>query len=190
MGLPAQVALSESIPIADATGDELETLVREHARLVYKVAHSVLRNHHDAEDVTQDTFTRLLRQRKSLAQVRDLRAWLARTAWRVAIDRRRGAPEISLDEAAEAVLGLRAAGAPADVIAANRQMMGLLERLIKTLPEDLRETLGLSMAEEMTSAQIGEALGIPEGSVRTRLLRARQLLREKLSAVLEGHRTR
>ncbi len=189
MAVPVQMVLSESIPLADAAGDELETLVREHSRLVYTVAYSVLRNHHDAEDVTQDTFIRLLRRRRNLVQIQDSRAWLARTAWRLAIDRRKAAPEISLDEAAEAVLRLRAAGAAVDVVAANQQMMVVLERLIETLPKDLRETLALSMAEEMTSAQIGEVLGIPEGSVRTRLLRARQLLREKLSAVLEGHKS-
>ncbi len=48
-----QVILSESVSTTDASGDELETTVREQARLVYKIAYSVLRNHHDAEDVAQ-----------------------------------------------------------------------------------------------------------------------------------------
>ncbi len=47
--------------------DQLELAVREHARLVYRVAYSVLRDHHDAEDATQETFLRVLRYRRKLA---------------------------------------------------------------------------------------------------------------------------
>jgi RNA polymerase sigma-70 factor (ECF subfamily) len=55
-----------------------------------------------------------------------------------------------------------------------------VHRLIDTLPEELRQPLVLSTLEEMTSAQIGTALGIPEGTVRTRIQRARILLKQKL----------
>jgi RNA polymerase sigma-70 factor (ECF subfamily) len=187
MAVPGQVILSESIPIAGAAGDELEVAVREHARFVYKVAYAVLRNHHDAEDAAQEAFFRFWRHRKDWSSIRDRRAWLARTVWRVALDRRKSAPEVALDEAAEAVRQLRAQGSIAEEIAAQAQMLGLLERLIATLPRELRDTLVLSTVEEMTSAEISEVLGIPEGSVRSRLLRARELLREKLAAVLERH---
>ncbi|MBZ5544136.1 MAG: sigma-70 family RNA polymerase sigma factor [Acidobacteriia bacterium] len=126
-----------------------------------------------------------LRTRRKRAEIRDRRAWLARTAWRVALDRRKGNPEVGLEDAAEAVLRLRAQGAAPDEIAAQEQMQALLARLIASLPEDLRGVLMLSAAEDLTTAEISEALGIPEGSVRTRLMRARELLRGKLSALLE-----
>lgn len=71
-------------------------------------------------------------------------------------------------------------------MAANQQMGALLERLIASLPTELREPLTLSTVEELSSPEIAEVLGIPEGSVRMRLMRARQILKEKLSAVLEG----
>lgn len=187
MSVPEQAILSEAPPIVDTMDAAVEEAVREYSRAVYKIAFSVLRNHHDAEDATQEAFVRLLRygKRNRLASVRDLRAWLARVAWRVALDRRRGASEVSLDEAAEAVSGLRAAGAGADAIAASEQMKLLLARLIDGLPRDLRDTLTLSLAEELSSPEIAAVLGIPEGSVRERLWRARRILREKLSALLE-----
>src|SRR5258708_14447008 len=50
--------------------DALEAAVREHARLVYRIAYSVLRNHHDAEDATQETFVRVLRYARKLDGVR------------------------------------------------------------------------------------------------------------------------
>src|ERR1700735_2835694 len=67
----------------------IEVLVRQNARLVYRIAYAVLRSHHDAEDATQETFVRVLRYGKQLAGVDDPKTWLARIAWRVAIDRRK-----------------------------------------------------------------------------------------------------
>jgi len=180
-----QVILSESVSTTEAGRDELEATVREEGRLVYKVAYSVLRNHHDAEDVAQETFLRFLRHRKRWAEIRDRRAWLATVAWRVALDRKRVSAEVALEDAAEAVSKLRADGAPADEIAASRQMMSLLDRLVSSLPRDLREPLILATTEELTSAEISQVLGIPEGSVRGRLLRGREILRVKLAALLE-----
>ena len=189
MVVSGQVSLSEPIAMADAARDEFEGIVREHARFVYKVAYSVLRNHHDAEDAAQETFLRFLRNQKKWAEIRDRRAWLARTAWRVALDRKKP-KEVALDEVAEAVLELQDQGAGADEIAATEQMTMLLGRLIATLPQDLRDAMTLSTVEELTSVEISEVLGIPEGSVRTRLFRAREILREKLSNLLERKRGR
>jgi RNA polymerase sigma-70 factor (ECF subfamily) len=185
-----QVILSESVITTEAGRDELEATVREEGRLVYKVAYSLLRNHHDAEDVAQETFLRFLRHRKRWAEIRDRRAWLATVAWRVALDRKRMPAEVALEDAAEAVSKLRADGAPVDEIAASRQMMSLLGRLVSSLPRDLREPLILATTEELTSAEISQVLGIPEGSVRTRLLRGREILREKLAALLEPKHAR
>jgi RNA polymerase sigma-70 factor (ECF subfamily) len=67
----------------------LESLVREHSRLVYRIAYAVLRSHHDAEDSTQETFLRVLRYSSKLDAVEDPKTWLTRIAWRVAVDRGR-----------------------------------------------------------------------------------------------------
>lgn len=184
-----QAILSESILIADAGADLVESLVREHARFVYRVAYSVLRNHHDAEDAVQETFIRVWRHRSELRDLREARPWLARIAWRVAVDKRRRPADLSLDEQEEAARGvqeLRAKGAGADELAISAQMQELLAALIAGLPRDLREVLTLSTLEEMSSAEAGAVLGIPEVTVRTRLFRARQLLKSKLAAVMEG----
>src|SRR3954469_24131439 len=89
--------------------DAIEAAVREHARLVYRIAYSILRNHHDAEDATQETFVRVMRYRRKLEGVRDPKSWLARIAWRVAVERGKKRPEISLtdSETTEATVQLR-----------------------------------------------------------------------------------
>ncbi len=184
------MTLTGSQRITEAVHDDLEAAVREHAGFVYRVAYSVLRNRQDAEDVAQDTFLRYWRSRKKWTEIRDQRGWLARTAWRAALDHRKKPTGIGLEEAAEVVHGLRAQGAGADEIAVTGQMMALLSRLIATLPPDLRDVLSLSTVEELSSAEISEILRIPAGSVRSRLMRAREMLREKLSALLESKHER
>ena len=100
MALGAHLVLSEGIAIAQqaqAKTDELEALVRDYARLVYRIAFSVLRNAEDAEDAVQEVFARVLRSRHKLPEVLDRKAYLARIAWRVAVDSRRTRPEVSID---------------------------------------------------------------------------------------------
>ena len=58
----------------------LEGLVREHSRLVYRIAYAVLRSHPDAEDSTQETFLRVLRYSSKLAMVEEPKRWLSRIA--------------------------------------------------------------------------------------------------------------
>lgn len=186
MAVAGQVLLSRAILRAEAAAEELEALIRAHARLVYRIAYSVLRNPAEAEDAAQETFLRAWRYRQRWQQVADLRAWVARVAWRVALDWRRTDPEVSMEEAAQAVLAMKAAGHSPEELAAESQMAALLERLIASLPGELREPLVLSTVEEMSSADIAAILEIPDATVRTRLMRARQLLREKLAAVLGG----
>src|SRR5262245_44838917 len=84
-----------------AGAEAIEALVREHSRLVYRIAYAVMRSHHDAEDATQETFMRVLRYSSKLPAVENPKTWLARIAWRVAVDRRRkrsAAPEVPLDD--------------------------------------------------------------------------------------------
>jgi RNA polymerase sigma-70 factor (ECF subfamily) len=190
MAAIGQVILSQALLSANAKDREFEAAVREHARYVYRVAQAVLRNHHDAEDSVQETFLRFLRQQGNWAGIRNPRAWLAWTAWRLAVDRRRQLVVVSMEEAADVVQTLRAAGASAEEAAAQAQTLALVERLISSLPKDLRDPLTLSTLEELTSAEIGEVLGIPEGSVRERVSRARTMLSEKLAGLLEKNRGR
>ena len=178
------VILSEAMAMAQVAENVLEAMVREHARLVYRVAYSVVRNHHDAEDVTQETFARVLRYGKKVCEVRDQRTWLARIAWRVAVDRRKKMPEISLDDATNTVSELRTSLASAEEVVLGSEMSRMLEALISALPEQLRDPLTLSTVQEMSANDIAEILRIKPAVVRSRLFRAREILHEKLSALL------
>jgi RNA polymerase sigma-70 factor, ECF subfamily len=171
----------------EASEDAVEAAVREYARLVYRVTYSVLRNHHDAEDATQEVFVLVLRHRSKLQKVGDRKAWLARIAWRVAIDRRKKAPEMSLDDAGtnSVIFQIRSQLASAEEFSLGQEITELLESLIAALPDQLRNVLTLSTVQDLTPSEIAELLAISESSVRSRMFRARLLLKDKLTVLLE-----
>jgi RNA polymerase sigma-70 factor (ECF subfamily) len=72
--------------------------------------------------------------------------------------------------------------------AVDRGERAVLKRLIDGLPEELRQPLVLSSVEEMTSREVAKVMGIPEGTVRTRVMRARTELRRRFVAMKEGQR--
>ena len=181
-----QVLVEKTTAVAYAGEDILELLVREHARLVYRIAYSVLRHHQDAEDATQETFVRVLRYSKKLAGVDNPRAWLARIAWRVAVERRKKSPEIPLEDMTETVVELCSKLTAADDAMLGHEMSELLGGLIQGLPPKLRGPIILSTVEEMSMTDIAQVLGINEAAVRSRLFRARAILKDKLSVLLEG----
>ncbi len=163
---------------------QLEALVREHSRLVYRIAYAVLRRHHDAEDATQETFMRVLRYSSNLAGVEDPKTWLARIAWRVSVDRCRRTQrteEIALDDPEKPVPEVTSAESSADATMQAAQVGAALERMIAALPEKLRQPLILSTIEGMSPREVAATLRINEAAVRSRVFRARQILREKLA---------
>ena len=180
-----QALARESTLMAWSKEDALEIAVREHARLVYRVAYSVLRNHHDAEDATQETFLRALRYRRKLEGVREAKTWLASIAWRVAIGRAKKRPEVSLsdEQFSAAAEQLRSQLKSAEEFTLGNEMADLLAAMITGLPEGLRDAMRLSTVNELSPAEISEVLGASEASVRSRLFRARQILKEKLTAI-------
>lgn len=164
-----------------AQRDEVEfaACVQRQSRLVFRVAYAVLRNAHDAEDVVQEAFLKLYRNGR-WRDVRDEKAYFARVAWRMAIDR---LPEQHVSSEVEMEVASPLPGP--EQLVSDADWQSKVHCLIDGLPEELRQPLTLSTIQELTSSQIAVVMNIPEGTVRTRILRARQLLREKLTA-LEG----
>jgi RNA polymerase sigma-70 factor (ECF subfamily) len=181
-----EAILTEVLTVAHGQEEMIELLVRQNARLVYRIAYAVLRSHHDAEDATQETFVRVLRYGNKLAGVDDPKTWLARIAWRVAVDRRkrqtRGC-EVALDDRESLVEEALSTEALADETLQRNEMSAALESLIAALPKKLREPLVLSTVEEMLPRDVAATLGISEAAVRSRIFRARQILREKLTGL-------
>jgi RNA polymerase sigma-70 factor (ECF subfamily) len=157
---------------------DLVPLVHDYSGLLYRVALSLVRNPAEAEDVVQDVFLRVLERKRELAAIVDLRPWLVRIAWNLALDRyRRVRPRQMDDLFAEALVS---ADLPADQALDEagriRQVLGAIERL----PGKEREALLLSAMDELSTVEIAAVLGRSESSVRSLLFRARAHLHQRL----------
>ena len=181
-----EATLTEVLTVAHGQEEMIEVLVRQNTRLVYRIAYSVLRSHHNAEDATQETFIHVLHYGNKLASVDEPKTWLARIAWRVAVDRRKRQTrrgEVALDDRESPVEEAVSSETPADERLQRNEVSTVLESLIAALPKKLREPLVLSTLEEMSPREIAATLGISEAAVRSRVFRARQILREKLTGL-------
>jgi RNA polymerase sigma-70 factor (ECF subfamily) len=159
----------------------LDSVVRQHARMVYRIAYSVLHSAADAEDVVQETFLRALRSGNKITRIEDHKAWLARIAWRVAVERR-GKLEQSDVRSEEATAVLLSPGNSADRVLLEKERSELLQQFIAALPDQLRDPLLLLTLEELLPLEVAATLGISEAAVRSRPFRARKILRERLLA--------
>src|SRR5882724_1452235 len=171
---------SLTVPIMEDTRSEIDlaSLVEAYSTLLFRVAHSVLRSRVEAEDVVQDVFVRVLEHRRSLMAVRDMRVWLIRIAWNLAIDRRRRIRPEQIDVIfAES---LAASNVPADEALEEAQHMRSVLRELERLPKEERHVLLLSAVDELGTAEMAKVLDRSESAVRALLFRARTRLRERL----------
>jgi RNA polymerase sigma-70 factor, ECF subfamily len=159
-------------------GIDLVALVETYSTLLFRVAHSVLRSRAEAEDVVQDAFVRVMEHPLSLPAVRDMRVWLIRIAWNLAIDRRRRIRPEQMDESFAESLVARTV--PADEALDDAQRMKAVLRELERLPKGERHVLLLSALEELSTAEMAEVIGRSESAVRALLFRARARLRERL----------
>ncbi len=130
--------------------------------------------------MVQDAFVRVIERRRSLSAIRDMRVWLVRIAWNLALDRRRRIRPEQMDE--RFAEGLAESEVPADERLDQAQRIRSVLREMERLPKSERHVLLLSAIEELGTAETAEVLGRSESAVRALLFRARTRLRERLDA--------
>ena len=182
MSGPKNVEPGDLGPAAKAKLDRAyEDFYRAHLRDVYSYAYYKVGNHHDAEDLTEQTFLQAYRhferaQRESNG--RPLRPWLIRIAHNLAAnyyrDRARR-PQTQLEDAA-------VISAPHDTlsIVEGREELEHVLAGVAALPDDRREALIMRFALDMDNKEIARALGRSEGATKVLLHRAIKQLEERL----------
>lgn len=159
---------------------EFEERLAECGPLAFRVARGVLRNTADAEDVAQEA---LLRAYKSFDRLRNrnrFRGWLVRISFRLALDRLRSAKRREQRDTLWAKPAYVPPPASVEDVAASNQFQGHLDRALEELPEKLRLVLLLSAMDGYTIEEIASILGLPLGTVKSRIFVARKKLAEKL----------
>jgi RNA polymerase sigma-70 factor (ECF subfamily) len=155
---------------------EFDARLVESSGLAFRVAFSVLRQREDAEDVAQDAFAKAHRHFRQLRDPARFRSWLVRLVWRMALDRRRSDQRRS---ARDVEHGNLHGGLPTDAMVSEERAQMLWEA-IDALPEKLRSVIVLASIEGHDVAAVAQLLGIPQGTVKSRLFLARQQLKERL----------
>lgn len=156
---------------------EFEMRIEECSPLAFRVAYGVLRNREDAEDVAQEAFAKAYKNFAKLREREHFRAWIVKIAWHMALDYQRSHKRRTAREGTHAESAAR--------IDVPRQALetGLAARLwhaIDALPEKMRIVIILANVEEYDTQEIALMLGIPEGTVKSRLFHARHRLKELL----------
>ena len=169
------------------TDTSLATLVETYSTLLFRVAHSVLRNPTEAEDAVQDTFVRVLQfhekaHKRELPAIRDLRVWLVRITWNLALDRRRRVRPDQLDDTFAHALAAR--NTPADIALDDARELAHVLREIDRLPCAERQVLLLSAIEELDTRELAQVLNKSESAIRALIFRARTRLRDRLQTRL------
>jgi len=176
-----------------AGGDKeaFERLVRLHERTVFRLAYNVCGNTHDAQDASQEVFLRLYHKIGTFRGESKFTTWLYRLAMNVSLNYKRRV----VDRPAHVVgsfmrdddggrgeqIEIADAGAGPEQFALDAERAAILRRALDALPGEYREAFILREIAGLDYAQIGEVQGIGQGTVKSRLFRARERIREFLT---------
>jgi RNA polymerase sigma-70 factor (ECF subfamily) len=166
----------------------VRALVQRHNQRLYRLARSIVRNDAAAEDVLQEAYLRAFANLATFRGESGLGTWLGRVVINEALGRlRRERPTVELTEKMEAgpashgeVIPFPGEQIDPERIMAQRQIHSLLERAIDDLPDAFRTVLVARVIEEMSVEQTAELLCLQPETVKTRLHRARKLVRSAL----------
>jgi RNA polymerase sigma-70 factor, ECF subfamily len=154
-----------------------EERLAECGPLAYRVARGVLRNSADAEDVAQEALLRAYRRFERLRDRGRFRAWLVRITFRLALDRARSSKRREVRE----TMWSRSAPRPStEDLAASSEFQEHLDCAMEELPDKHRLVLLLAAMRGHSLEEVAEMLGLPVGTVKSRLFFARKQLAEKL----------
>jgi RNA polymerase sigma-70 factor (ECF subfamily) len=176
-------------------GDEaaFEQLIRQYDRQIFRIARHITQNKEDAEDIVQDTFLKAYQKLEQFQGNSKFYTWLVRIAVNESLMRlrkRRNSKTVSMDEDVQTEDG----SVPrdfADWTPNPEQQYGqgelgdILRKTIQGLPPGFRSVFTLRDVENLSTEETAEALGLSVPAVKSRLLRARLQLRERLSRYMK-----
>lgn len=162
-----------------------ELLVKRYEKLVFYVIHRLVKDEHAAEDICQEVFVKVHKSLVRFSFQSKLSTWIAKIAYLTAINYVR---KYNREKASEYPDGLENYHFTTDTpeqLLTKKDTANYVERLIMQLPEKYRTVLTLYHLNEFSGPEIEEITGMPEGTVKNYLFRARKLLKEKLELYLK-----
>lgn len=197
--VPRHEALADEALVALARQHDdtaVRTLIRRHNQRLFRAARSIVHTDAEAEDVVQETYVRAFTHLDAFRGESRLSTWLTRIALNEALGRmRRRRPTVDIDsldletdDATSRVLPFPSPSAAPnpEAGAAREEIRVVLERAVDTLPDDFRTVFVLRDVEGLNTEETAEQLGILPQTIKTRLFRARRLMRLAIQKELGG----
>ena len=173
------------------TEKELEKIYSEAYRAVYWTAMSLLKNEEEAEDIVQDTFVTLIESYDTLKDKSKVTPWLKKIAANKCLNRLTRTKTVAVeDEFFEDVEAVSEDFLPDSIVESAEMRRIIMDIIEKSLSEDIRRTLILFYFDEMSTREIAETLGVPEGTVRRRLNFARNKIKKEVEKYEEENDTK
>jgi len=190
-GLPEDRELIERCKRGDIGA--FDQLFRRYTRQVYNYAFRMIPNYDDANDIAQEAFVRAFNSIRSFRGDSNFSTWLFRIVYNVSLDeikRRKGRYLLSLDEQLELeedslTRQVESESPSPDELVEKQERDRILQEAIETLPEYQKAMIVLYHMQGFSYEEIAEIVGLPIGTVKSRLNRARESLKEKLKAQRE-----
>jgi RNA polymerase sigma-70 factor (ECF subfamily) len=169
--------------VATLRGDTeaFEQLVQKYEKPVYNLAYRMLNRRTDAEDIAQEAFCRAFTKLDSFDLGRSFKNWILAITSNLCIDQLRRKKAVYLEDANYASW-MSDGGASPERQAIQEEQERQVQELLDLLPPKYRQVIILRYWNELSYAEIAETTGLPLGTVKTRLYRARNLLTEKAQA--------
>ena len=183
MQLPDQ--LSDQVLVERSLQGNLsafETLVQRYQAHVHRFLYHFMRHAQDAEDFTQETFVNFYRKLDRYKPGYSLKSWLLTMARNLAISHLRKKSAAPVDPTIMANLVREVASGPEKEIILQERVQDVQEALGRLDP-DMREILIMRYMMDISLQEVAQALEIPEGTAKSRVFKARKLLRESLRCV-------
>ncbi|MTI32503.1 RNA polymerase sigma factor [Xanthovirga aplysinae] len=166
--------------ILNGNKEAFKLLVNQYQRLVLHMAARIIQDDHELEDLCQEIFIKVYEQLSKFKFQSKLSTWIATIAYRTAINHAKKNKRSSADQLSED--NLQTAETDPETLYSKKDITKIVHQQIKGLPVHYRTILTLYHLEEMNYQEIRKVTGLPEGTVKNYLFRARKILKKNLES--------
>jgi RNA polymerase sigma factor (sigma-70 family) len=163
-----------------------ELLVKQYERLVFYVVNRLINDTEDKEDVCQEVFIKVHKNLHRFEFQSKLSTWIARIAYLTAVNQFKKNNNTRTSALPDDIENYHFTNENPEQLLTKKDVSTYIDKLITQLPEKYRTVITLYHLNEFSCLEIEEITGMPEGTVKNYLFRARKLLKEKIEAYLKS----
>ena len=163
-----------------------ELLVKQYERLVFHVVNRLVNEKEDREDVCQEVFIKMHKSLPAFRFQSKLSTWIARIAYFTAVNHVKRSKNERMTGVSDDLENFHFTNDNPEQLLTKKEINTYIDQLVAQLPEKYKTVITLYHLEEFSLTEIEEITGMPEGTVKSYLFRARKLLKEKIEVYMKS----